>query len=260
MPPKKSDPIVGLTKDTLDDMINRAVQAAVGTLAASLTDDLHVYFDNKFQEYSESQDNLKAEICELKNRVSTLENKVDSLTNQLRQQSNLIDCQEKRTNEVMRWAYNNEQYSRRENIKIHGLQVKDDEDCRLKVINLLKKDLGIKIKNEDISVAHPVPRKIQKNNVDGEPLPNPIIVKFSPLARERRDETIKKRRQLKGSGVVIFEDLTDLNAKLINWLTKNDDLKNVWSVNGKVFGLAKTGKKIRFEPFDNVEEKLANIK
>ena len=56
MPPEKSDPMVGLTKDTLDDMINRAIQTAFGTLAASLPEDLQVYFDNTFQEYSESQE------------------------------------------------------------------------------------------------------------------------------------------------------------------------------------------------------------
>ena len=60
---------------------------------------------------------------------------------------------------------------------------------------------------------------------DGQPLRPPVIVRFSSSARDRRDEIIKRRKQLKGSGIVIYEDLTERNQKLLNRLFNNDNIQ-----------------------------------
>ena len=62
--------------------------------------------------------------------------------------------------------------------------------------------------------------------------------------------------QLKGSGIVILEDLTTMNVKLMNRVNKHDQIERSWSQNGKIIGLTKGGAKIRFELFDNIQNKL----
>ena len=177
--------------------------------------------------------------------------KIDSLLIKIAEQDSTIAAQEKLTKDALRWSNKIEQYSRRENLKIHGLKVEEHEECCDVVARMITKDLGIHLKDGDIAIAHPIPTRVQKTSADGVPFPPPIIVKFSTAARNRRDEVIKRRRQLKGSGQVVYEDLTELNAKTLNRVSKHEDIKQAWSVNGKLFGLTQAGKKVRFDPYDN---------
>ena len=66
MSPKKgsADVMTGLTKEDLDEMIGRAVKAAVDTLST----DLNRYYERKFEKFGERQDALQSENLELKNR------------------------------------------------------------------------------------------------------------------------------------------------------------------------------------------------
>ena len=51
--------------------------------------------------------------------------------------------------------------------------------------------------------------------------------------RQKRDEVIKNRRELKGSRVVISEDLTTLNQQTLN-LRVSERTNSTWSHNGQV--------------------------
>ena len=119
---------------------------------------------------------------------------------------------------------NNEQYSRRDNIKIYGLSLLPGDDCKSKVKKFLAKDLNIHVKDEEISVAHIVPRRI-----------------------------------LKGTGIRIYEDLTEINQGLINRLRNHDGIKSSWSINGKIYGLTENDKKIKFDPYEGIDEKILQL-
>jgi CTP-dependent riboflavin kinase len=118
---------------------------------------------------------------------------------------------------------------------------------------LLKDKLGINSKAADIDAAHILPKQTKPDGSQDEKPPN-IIVKFAK--RETRDEAIQRRRQLKGSGVVILEDLTQMNVKLMTRVKNHDQIKQTWSQNGKIIGLTHAGRKIRFELFDSINEKI----
>ena len=76
------------------------------------------------------------------------------------------------------------------------------------------------------------------------------------MSRDARDEAIRRRKQLKGSGIVILEDLTTMNVKLMNRVKYHDQIERSWSQNGKIIGFTKGGAKIQFEFFDNIQNKL----
>ena len=56
--------------------------------------------------------------------------------------------------------------------------------------------------------------------------------------------------------MVIYEDLTSMNIKLLNRLKNHEDIRSVWSPKGKVIALCKSGDKRSFELFDNIQQKL----
>ena len=95
------------------------------------------------------------------------------------------------------------------NIKILGLEKDPHEDTRLAVCNLLKTKLGMVIKGQDIDAAHPLPKMAGQE----EKAPN-IIVRFT--RRNFKFEVLQRRKQLKDSAIVIVEDLTSMNVKLMN--------------------------------------------
>ena len=97
----------------------------------------------------------------------------------------------------------------------------------------------------DIEAAHRVGRV--KDNLQ------PVIVKFH--RRATRDKMIMKRKQLKGIPVRIHEDLTRLNASLLNRLGNSPLIHKSWSWMGKIWAIAKGhgAKKVKVQPFEELE-------
>ena len=56
-----------------------------------------------------------------------------------------------------------------------------------------------------------------------------------------------------------MEDLTAMNVKLMNRLKNLDHVKNNWSVNGKIYCVTDSGKKIKVDLFDDIEAKIREI-
>ena len=96
----------------------------------------------------------------LQTQVSSLQSDVNILT----QKSSIIDNYEQKINDALIWANKNEQYSRRNNLKIHGLRVKQNESYCDAKSRLFKDSLGIDLNEGDITIAHPVPRRIRNQD------------------------------------------------------------------------------------------------
>ena len=157
MSPKKSsaDVMTGITKEDLDEIIGRAVKVAVDTLST----DLNMYYDKQLEKFSETQDALQSENLELKEKLGNLEQKIDILLKKLNEQKLETENQKIQIKKALKQANSNEQYSRQDNIKINGLSLLPEDDCKSKVKKLRAEDLNIHVKDEEISVAHIVPEK-----------------------------------------------------------------------------------------------------
>ena len=125
-----------------------------------------------------------------------------------------------------------EQYSRKANIRINGIPetgYETAEDTTSKVIDTLNKTLkDINVQNEHIYIAQGFGKK--KTTV-----PKQIIVKFH--SRMKRDELLKKRRELKGTNIYISEDLTPINQQVLACLRKKmpDEEEQSWSNRGRLY-------------------------
>lgn len=129
---------------------------------------------------------------------------------------------------------NAEQYSRRNNIEIHGVKQVANENLTHIIESIaVKLDLPPP-KDQSVEAVHRLHSKEGKTA--------PILVRFSE--RNTRDMWIKKRVTLRSEGIYINENLTKL-LKSLFWSTrtraKEKQYKFVWVRNGKIFVRQKEG-------------------
>lgn len=116
-----------------------------------------------------------------------------------------------------------EQYQRRQCLRIFGIPEMDAEDTDKIAIDVASK-IGIKLETCDIDRSHRVGRKADR--------PRPVIVKF--VSYRKRREVFQNKKQLKGSGVTIREDLTQMRYKLLKECITKYGVTNVWTIDGAI--------------------------
>ena len=131
---------------------------------------------------------------------------------------------------------NLEQYSRRENIRIHCVpEPQGKKDDGEEVVVELAEKLGVNIESYDIQRAHRLGRKRS-------PLakPRPIIARF--VKYKHRNDILFSKSKLKNcnngkfNNAFITEDLTPLRSKLLNYVKNDCDGKFVLchTYNGRI--------------------------
>ena len=102
--------------------------------------------------------------------------------------------------------------------------------CEDKVLAVIHEKLKLgHITRQHISVAHSVGQY-------SEGYQRQVIVRF--LSRRHSTEVIQARRNLKGKGIAIVEELTPLNEDRLDRVSKHKAVKNTWSKYRKIFALA----------------------
>ena len=144
-----------------------------------------------------------------------------------------------------------EQYSRRNSIRIFGLPEESNEshyECQCKVLNLVNDRLQVSMNENDIDAIHRT-----GTNRDGRP--RGIIIKF--VRRTLKEKVMSFNKMLKGSGIVITEDLTKSNLALFHAVKDNSNVLHAWTVNGKVFAIKDDGSKLEVNHKDQINDQLS---
>ena len=137
------------------------------------------------------------------------------------------------------YAVNNEQYSRKNNIRMLGIDEEPDENLECKFIEVIKENLHEEIKPEEIEIIHRIGRpgrtddEHDSDQRSARPArPRPVIVKF--LSNKTKMRILLKRRQLKGKKIVILEDMASDLAKRLKRVKEKRSVENAWFTNGKI--------------------------
>lgn len=101
------------------------------------------------------------------------------------------------------------------------------------VIDLIKAKLGVQVLAPDIDQCHRVGVNRKQIGIAGDNKPRALIVRFANA--RSREQVLQNRRQLKGSGYVIHEDLTKGRIAVLNNAIKKYGKKNVWSWQGAIW-------------------------
>ena len=124
-----------------------------------------------------------------------------------------------------------EQYGRRWNLLIHGIPETDNEDCENKVRVLCDQKLKVTISPGAIQRAHRLGSKKTERS-------RPIIVRFTDY--KVKQTVYKQKRQLKGTGLLITENLTPSRQALYKQVRECQSIAASWTNDGNIYVLHNT--------------------
>ncbi|XP_069125107.1 227 kDa spindle- and centromere-associated protein-like [Argopecten irradians] len=209
------------------------------------------YLDNKISqlkkdicvENKEITDRLEARIFDLETDNDDLRKTVDSLEGEITRLHVVTQKMEYKLNDL-------EQHGRKDSLRIIGLEDPSEketvEECVEKIVSFVTDKLEVNLTKSDINIAHRLGHFSRSK-------PRSIIVKFT--SRRKKHDIIRARKKLRGSGKVIFEDLTRDNQQFLKDAFKLECVKNTYSVDGKLFAVLVNGKKRRLFLDTPLEEK-----
>nr|XP_054761408.1 uncharacterized protein LOC129267808 [Lytechinus pictus] len=192
--------------------------------------------EKKMGELLKSIESIQGELFELKSDAERKDKEIERCKEKITQQEQNILRLEHSVN-------NMEQYSRRSCLRIFGLQEKRGENTDTLVKEAVTAKLGVSLDNmKDIDRSHrtgrtPVSAQPGSSSTSGtdKPKPRPIIVKLTSYRKKR--EILQNRKKLKGTKIVIAEDLTMKNQKLISQTRSSKSVKTAWSSDGRIIAL-----------------------
>ena len=156
------------------------------------------FVSEKYEDWKKEKEDLLKEIREMK---SFYEEKMDDL----------------------------EQYSRRSCLVMTGVKETRDEDTDQIVEEILVSKLGLNLAPFEVQRTHRLGQR--RDPKDGRAVNRPIIKRF--VGYKSRDKVFKVKRKLKGTGISIFENLTERRAELLQEVKKIADYKNVWTMDSR---------------------------
>jgi hypothetical protein len=149
-----------------------------------------------------------------------------------------------------------EAHGRRWAVRIAGLDKpvslpENPDEAKALVVQFIAEKLGINcIAVEDLDCAHRIGAVKSGKQA--------IMCRF--FRRDLADMVLKVKKNLKGSGCVLFEDATRLNKQLVLDLKARPEVESSWTMGGKVWAKLKgSGKKIKVSINDNLDYRLRNV-
>lgn len=224
---------VGVSTAEIENIVAKAVSAATAVVR---------------EEFMKIVNDLRDRLESVEQRLAELESRPPTSTTT----EVTVSAVQKESRQCAVVANDAAQYVRRNNIRIKGLKVGQNDDCRKVVSDFIRRSLHVHIEDDDIEAAHTLPaRSVQPTAGIQQTVPM-VIVRF--LRRDIRDNVIRNRKLLKSTNISIIEDLTPLNMQVLNRARNSDLVEKSWTWNGHVWALLKSGKKVQIRPFQTIEE------
>lgn len=230
-----------MKKEDIENLITTTVTNIMETLEKKLTSFINTKIKEETKELQDKIGSLEFENAELKSKLDQMKTKMDQHLENSQEQ---IEKNKLMAQEANKRANYNEQYSRKNNVKILNVPVKknETEDVLItSVQNILGKH-EITLEKEQIIAIHRIPGKTGDIK--------PVLMKLKN--NNAKIEIMRKRRPLKDDGHRLIDDVTQLNQGLINRLSLHPDIRSAWFFNGSVYGATATGKRYKFDIYDNI--------
>jgi hypothetical protein len=249
-----------LSAADIEGAVQRAVSAAMVQLKGELLRVLNekvIDLETRMKSVETRLDDFVSRDFDTTNAAGVSSTAVDTLSKE-------IEAVRRDSRQAMLAANDNEQYGRRNNVRIRGLDMNEEEDCRESVLKFFHDKLHLQnLSVDDIDVAHPLPVKKSSHRAGQSQQSQPtlphieptVIVKF--MNRKPRDLVIRNRKLLKGTKTTISEDLTSLNMQTMNRVKNNDSVQKTWSWNGKIYAMLLNGRKVTVRPYQPIQELVA---
>lgn len=244
-----------VTKEDLQVQIQNLVTK--NELARSIGIIAHKYdgqIDDLKQEHKKDIEELKGQVLDLENKNRKLDSEIEHLKTVNERSRYEMDSMHGDIESNIAYLNDLQQHGRANSIRISGLQDTNKDETTdqtvLLVTKLCNELLDLQIHPKDIDIAHRLGQFNQKR-------PRNIICKF--VRRTSKLAVVASRKQLKGKGIVICEDLTPYNQHLLTQAFQTKGIQNTWSVNGKLMVKRNDGKTARISCEYDIEKFLESF-
>lgn len=194
-------------------------------------------------------DTLKALICQ------PLQSEITGLKDLISEQNKRIEGLEKKVTYLERKCDENEQYSRRNSLRIHGVKEESEENLTESIKTLLNKELALSppITNSDIDRVH----RIGPRGPDINTRPRQCILKLTSYQTRARIFNSRTKLRHAANKMYINEDLTKPRADLL-WTIRNlkreKKISDGWSHDGKIYVKLGDGKIVYIKDKNHLNE------
>ena len=189
-------------------------------------------------EMQEKLDAMSIENEELKKKIQVLHNTTTTIRKDLNDTRRI-------TKEANISSNYNEQYSRKNNIKVLNLPRREKQDLRKDFINIVKKDLKVNLEERDVVAIHRIPSRKKRIY--------PVIVKL--FSSDVKRSVMRVRKSL-SDGIKFVDDVTQRNMDLIQRLQDTGEFESVWYYNCGIYGRTEQGLQLKFGIYDDIYERL----
>lgn len=234
-----------LKKDEIENLITTTISNIIdkmeNRIKKSIEDKLHQKLDSLLEKVNSLEYENKLLKEKLDDTKSNLKEHTSDTTDKLNKCMTLAREANKRANY-------NEQYSRKNNFKIHDIKESpnETEESLTKQVCDMLLEHQVKVNPDHIVAIHRIPGLKGK--------PKPVLIK---LKNNTVKSTIMKTRKImREKGHRIVDDVTKLNTGLISRLLLHPDIKSAWFFNGSVFGLTAREERIKFDIYDNIDNTI----
>ena len=177
-------------------------------------------------------------IMDIRNTIKAVEDRINTLESQLAIQKAVTDGLDM---DRQRLAVNvkmlkedledQRQYSRRNNIVIHGVKETTEDDTEKEVLHILQDMMDLPISRYEVGRTHRLGRKA--NNFSEGNRNRPIIVRF--VSYRQKKMAFDAKKTLKGKGIVVTESLTKERYALLKKCFDAYGKQNVWTYDGRIY-------------------------
>lgn len=235
-----------LKKEDIEKLITSTVTTICDTMERRMNETIQCKVNEKTKELSEKLDSVEMENKLLKTKIAELETVYTGKLEVLKEQTTFIENQSKEAN--IRSNYN-EQYSRKNNIKIMEVPEEDGESIDKLTDKVCRNfaERAIHLQKEEIMAIHRIPTKRAGRR--------PVLIKL--MNNAIKTKLMRGRKAMKEAGFRLVDDVTRLNTGLINRLTLHPEIQSAWFFNGSVFGQTTRNERVKFDIFDNIENVIS---
>ena len=168
--------------------------------------------EKEIETFKEDIDNLKVKQSALEDKVISMSENIGTISDHGRDLQFLMDRQE--------------QYSRKNSVRIKGVLERSGEDIEMVTIDTLKKELGLDFEKSDIDIVH----RVGRGHTD---IPRSILVKF--LSHKSKEKVMRAKKKAKN--VKIQEDLAPGIKRIFDEVSSKRrflNIESVWSIDGRI--------------------------
>ena len=230
--PESNEEVFSKTSNIVDPQIvteNRSVGDTLKDLQAKMIEMFMLA-----QKTNESQIKGEQQLIDLTKSVKFISEQFDAYEKDRKEKEEIIKNLEGKVNnltetvaKLIKKADDQEQYSRRNCLLVHGLPENSRENTDDLVISMFKNEMDMEVFSDDIDRSHRIGKKKDDPNKV-----RPVIVKFTRY--NVRSNVYRNKKRLKGKKLSITESLTKLRLEKLKEAKDEFGFKNVWSTDGRI--------------------------